>query len=180
MASSNLPLASIHDRLGEEAWLQLWKDDNTPWDYGTAAPPLLDLLEEGDSLVPKTGSFLIPGCGSCHESFALFQDSPARKIIGLDLSSIPVEKSKAKRDSLNISPESIDFICGDFFKMTTLGSFDVIFDYTFLCALRPERRSDWARRMAELCKTGTGRLITLMFPLSEHAGGPPFALSVEM
>lgn len=179
-------LASLHETLGDKAWLQFWQDNNIPWDTGVAAPPLMQLVVTTD-LVPKAGIFLIPGCGSCHEGFALLADSPQRKIIGLDMSPIAMERNREKRQKLGLSPAQIEFYAADFFdekssEMEGLngGGFDVVFDYTFLCALRPARRQDWAQRMAQLIKPGTGLLITLMFPLSKHEGGPPFALSEEM
>jgi len=39
-------------------------------------------------------------------------------------------------------------------------------------------RPAWAKRMAELIRPG-GILICLMFPISNHVGGPPFALQPE-
>lgn len=48
----------------------------------------------------------------------------------------------------------------------------------FLCAMEPRLRPDWAARYANIINKD-GVLITLMFPLDDHEGGPPFALSVE-
>ena len=88
------------------------------------------------------------------------------------------------------------FVFGDFFKDDVLsetqgkssaaggggsGQFDVIYDYTFLCALPPHLRPSWAKRMVELLKP-TGHLICLEFPLHKDpkAGGPPHGLSSEL
>ncbi|KAL2758688.1 hypothetical protein ACRALDRAFT_1080420 [Sodiomyces alcalophilus JCM 7366] len=60
--------------------------------------------------------------------------------------------------------------------------FDLIFDYTFLCALPPAARPKWAARMASLLHPSTGRLVCLEFPsgkpLSEP--GPPWGLTSDI
>ncbi|KAJ9626298.1 hypothetical protein H2203_003930 [Taxawa tesnikishii (nom. ined.)] len=75
---------------------------------------------------------------------------------------------------------SIAFVRGDFFKrdwevhLPSSGGFDLVYDYTFLCALAPEMREAWADRMAELVKPG-GFLVCLQFPMWKEHGqpGPP-------
>lgn len=64
---------------------------------------------------------------------------------------------------------------------TTDEKFDLIFDYTFLCALPRELRPTWAKRMSELLAPD-GFLICLEWPLqkSPKEGGPPHGLSAEL
>lgn len=58
--------------------------------------------------------------------------------------------------------------------------FDFVYDYTFLCALNPILREDWARKMAALVKEG-GELLTLIFPIREKPSNvPPFMVSLEL
>lgn len=111
------------------------------------------------------------------------------------------------RDPL-VGKGKIQFIIGDFFHedfltaiattTTTHGSdsnstsndtippttdekFDLIFDYTFLCALPRELRPTWAKRMSELLAPD-GFLVCLEWPLqkSPKEGGPPHGLSAEL
>jgi methyl halide transferase len=62
--------------------------------------------------------------------------------------------------------------------------YDLIFDYTFFCAIPPLLRSKWGDRMAQLL-TDDGRLVTFMFPLvpslpeGEKLPGPPFPVTVD-
>lgn len=81
-----------------------------------------------------------------------------------------------------------EFVVGDFFQDSWLhkvgvgaGEWDVIYDYTFLCALPPAFRTKWAARMKGLLKPG-GLLICLEFPLYKDpaTGGPPFGLTSEV
>ncbi|KAF4580378.1 hypothetical protein GQ602_007438 [Ophiocordyceps camponoti-floridani] len=59
--------------------------------------------------------------------------------------------------------------------------FDLIFDYTFLCALAPQHRPRWAKRITQLMLPG-GRLVCLEYPswkpMSEP--GPPWGVSPEL
>lgn len=77
-------------------------------------------------------------------------------------------------------------------KLTASDKFDFIFDYTFFCAIKPELRSKWGKRMSTLLKPSSGRLLTLMFPTmvppqstssptsaTTTLEGPPFPVSVE-
>lgn len=57
-------------------------------------------------------------------------------------------------------------------------SFDYILEYTCFCAIDPQRRSAYADMVMRLLKPG-GIYIDLAFPLDDHAGGPPFAVSLS-
>lgn len=61
------------------------------------------------------------------------------------------------------------------------GKFDVVFDYTFFCAMPPSRRPDWAKQMKDLVKPG-GKLVCLEFPLGKpaHTEGPPWGVTEEI
>lgn len=53
-------------------------------------------------------------------------------------------------------------------------------DISFLCALEPSLRRTWARAVTRFAKPSSDTtLITLMFPLDDKPGGPPYALSVQ-
>lgn len=47
------------------------------------------------------------------------------------------------------------------------GPFDLGFDYTFLCALHPDMRRDWAPAWGRLLRPG-GLLLTLIFPVDSN------------
>ncbi|XP_057956891.1 probable thiol methyltransferase 2 isoform X12 [Malania oleifera] len=82
--------------------------------------------------------------------------------------------------SLSSSSPSIDyfsFFKEDFFAWHPTELYDLIFDYTFFCAIELEMRPAWAKRVEDLLKPD-GELMTLMFPVSDHVGGPPYKVSV--
>ena len=65
----------------------------------------------------------------------------------------------------------------DFFTHT--GRYDLVYDCTFLCAIPPSRREEWAAQMSKIIKPG-GEIVSLVFPLGDYEGGPPFALSTTI
>ncbi|CAN0231737.1 unnamed protein product [Ectocarpus sp. 4 AP-2014] len=145
------------------------------WDTGVVSPALQKLLDEG---VLPTGRALVPGCGRGYDSIAFGKSG--YDSIGLDLSPTGVEQAKAllaEEKEEDISGK-VEFRSGDFFKFSPEqeGKFDVILDYTFLCALDPAARDDWADHMVSLLSP-EGELVTIIFPIVEKEGGPPFAVS---
>ncbi|MEM7608653.1 MAG: methyltransferase [Myxococcota bacterium] len=150
-------------------WEDAWKEGRIPWDAGAAAPALLEALE-GD--LPE-GRALVPGCGSGYDAFAL--DAAGYEAVGLDIA----PSARARFDEVGASLGSKAILgTEDFFTFETK-PFDLIWDYTFLCAIDPAMRPAWRTRMAELLAP-EGRLLTLIFPDIDpgpNYEGPPWPLS---
>ncbi|KAK1270373.1 putative thiol methyltransferase 2 [Acorus gramineus] len=70
------------------------------------------------------------------------------------------------------------FLLGDFFSWRPTELFDLIFDYTFFCAIEPSMRPAWASQVRDMLKPD-GELITLMFPIGDCEGGPPYNVSLD-
>ncbi|XP_019056498.1 PREDICTED: probable thiol methyltransferase 2 [Tarenaya hassleriana] len=157
---------------GPGGWEKTWEAGNTPWDLGEATPIVVHLSETGS--LPK-GRALVPGCGSGYDVVAMA--CPDRHVVGLDLSKTSIERSKKMFSSMPNS-KYFSFLAEDFFTWKPPEQFDLIFDYTFLTAFPPEMRPSWAKRVEQLLKPG-GELITLMFPLDDRDGGPPYSISVS-
>lgn len=64
----------------------------------------------------------------------------------------------------------------DFFTHAPETPYDLVYDCTFLCAIDPTRRREWAAQMNKLIRPG-GEIVSLVFPIGDFQGGPPFALS---
>lgn len=171
----------------QSLWEALW-DNGTylPWDRGQSSPSLVDLLNDNPSLItpPSPSSqltALVPGCGRGYD--VLLFASHSLKSYGLELSPSAVTAARENAKSSGLQPELHTFITGDFFtknwQVDTPEKFDVVYDYTFLCALDPSQglREKWAERMAALVKEG-GVLICLEFPLYKdlELPGPPWPL----
>ncbi|KAL4917170.1 S-adenosyl-L-methionine-dependent methyltransferase [Aspergillus aurantiobrunneus] len=144
---------------------------------------------------------LVPGCGRGYDVIAL--SLHGFDAYGLEISPTGVSEARRFAEKEIISPQphnfgerynrqdtgvanqpgKIQFVEGDFFdsawvEALDLDRFDLIYDYTFLCALHPSQRGRWAERMAELLKPG-GLLVCLEFPMYKHPGlpGPPWGVN---
>ncbi|KAF2399629.1 S-adenosyl-L-methionine-dependent methyltransferase, partial [Trichodelitschia bisporula] len=188
-------------------WNDLWASSFTPWDRAGPSPALADTLSQkadllGQPAVAGTdGSTtraraLVPGCGRGYD--VLLLASAGYDAWGLDSSGVAVgEAERYAAEAGNdegiyplINPEvgrgAAHFLEGDFYArnweagITGLaedGGFDLIYDYTFLCAMNPPMRPAWASRMRELLRPG-GVLVCLEFPTAKTSlseGGPPWA-----
>lgn len=185
-------------------WDELWKQDVTPWDRAGPSRALADAVIERADLIGspiKPGSTkqrrraLVPGCGRGYD--VLLLASLGFDAYGVDGSESAIEAARKLKteagntDTYRVVDEQVGrgqdrFIVNDFFKddflvSTDGGEFDLIFDYTFLCALPPALRPSWAKRMSQLLAPG-GHLVCLEWPLHKPPkdGGPPHGLSEEL
>uniref|UniRef100_A0A0D3GCZ2 Methyltransferase domain-containing protein n=2 Tax=Oryza TaxID=4527 RepID=A0A0D3GCZ2_9ORYZ len=144
-----------------DGWEKSWEAAVTPWDLGKPTPIIEHLVKSGT--LPK-------GRALGYDVVALA--SPERFVVGLDISSTAVEKAKQWSSSLP-NADCFTFLADDFFKWKPSEQFDLIFDYTFFCALDPSLRLAWAETVSGLLKPH-GELITLIYLISDQEGGPPF------
>ncbi|XP_002983430.2 thiocyanate methyltransferase 1 isoform X1 [Selaginella moellendorffii] len=165
------PLQRIVNGAPPAAWEKCWAERLTPWDLG-GVTPLIQHLVSQDQL--PQGRCLVPGCGSGYDVLALA--SPSRHVVGLDISETALERAKELASKNTTTQKYVEFKAVDFFSYSEPKPFDLIFDYTFFCALEPSLRPAWAKKMAELLARD-GELLTLMYPVGDHEGGPPYAAS---
>lgn len=168
---------------------EMWSAGLKPgelFDKMSPSPLLLKYIETS-GLLPD-GRALVPGFGRGYDLTALA--SPTRQVVGLEIAQTAISAAQERLDSTVDFPfkEQISFQCRSFFDLNpssnpATDSFDLVYDYTFLCALDPAIRGDWADKMAEIVKPG-GLLLTLIYPIFpaglERAGGPPFAVSLSL
>ena len=144
-----------------------------------AAPALQELLDSGR--FPK-GRVLVPGAGAGHDVLALAD--AGRDTVGLDIAPTAVERFRTLRDRSDVSADHATMVEADYFRFEPDRPFDAMWDATFLCAIDPLRRWEWATTAARLLRPG-GDLIVLLFPVPEakarasvvaaEAGdGPPY------
>ncbi|KAK4444839.1 S-adenosyl-L-methionine-dependent methyltransferase [Podospora aff. communis PSN243] len=180
-------------------WDQLWKESYSPWDRGGPSLALNDLLEQHPRLFPSiTGRkprALVPGCGRGHD--VLLLSAFGYDVTGLDVSETSLKEAAeneransgqdiyAVREGIAAEKGKVTWMAADFFDSENPSlkpaSFDLIYDYTFFCAVPPEGRPKWAKRMSELLNPDGGRLVCLEWPLRKplSSGGPPWGLVAE-
>lgn len=144
-------------------WNERYIADNFPWDLGKISQPLEAYF---DQLTDKNLKILVPGAGNAHEVEYLFS-SGFHNVHLLDWAESAVQNFLKKVP--DFPKENVYQI--DFFDHET--EYDLIVEQTFFCALRPEMRPKYVKKMSELLQDG-GKLAGLLFdfPLTEK--GPPF------
>jgi hypothetical protein len=100
---------------------------------------------------------------------------------GLDLAPTARARFEAVRDEAGLDASQADIEVADFFAFETESPYELVWDYTFLCAIEPGMRTAWRDKMLELVSP-TGELVTLIFPVDPSRGdaGPPYQLSPEL
>ncbi|KAB8225036.1 S-adenosyl-L-methionine-dependent methyltransferase [Aspergillus novoparasiticus] len=179
-------------------WSNLWDTDSSNlWDRGMPSPALIDLIEERSNPLTEDGKrqkALVPGCGKGYDVVMLALHG--FEVYGLEVSetgaSVAREYARTElrnpqnynfgshfKENPEVGKGEVTILQGDFFKRDWEGGmqFDLIYDYTFLCALHPNMRRQWAGRMADLLAPG-GQLVCLEFPLFKDPKmlGPPWGL----
>ncbi|KAL2145869.1 hypothetical protein VTI28DRAFT_5951 [Corynascus sepedonium] len=163
-----------------------------------------DLIPKPDPGIEHRPKVLVPGCGKGYDVVMLALHG--YDAYGLEVSQKGVVTARVhaagqlaapSKDNFSSASQGgqypvsergrVKFVVGDFFARDWesdccsddqgFAGFDLIYDYTFLCALLPEMRKDWARRMSELLAP-CGVLVCLEFPLYKDLKlpGPPWGL----
>ncbi len=158
-------------------WEQRWKDGETPWDKGAAAPPLLEYLEAGGEELRRAGRILVPGCGSGHDVRALAAEGLA--VTGVDLSPTAVAAARAWPRAGSEAYECGDFLDEAWRPERACGA---IWEHTCFCAIDPADRPRYARAAARLLPEG-GHLAGVFYlnpwDPGEEEQGPPFGATKE-
>ena len=154
--------------LDKDYWTERYSEGKTGWDIGFASPPLVQYL---DQIANKTLQVLVPGAGSGHE-VAYAKQLGFNNIHMLDFSN-----EALKRFSKRVPEFPSDQIHHEnFFEHE--GSYDLILEQTFFCALDPSLRVNYALKMRELLKPN-GKLVGVWFDREFDFAGPPFGGSKE-
>lgn len=171
--------------MSNKTWEEHWATGETPWDAGQSAPSLsvvlARLLDESPqgSAERRNGRAFVPGCGAGHDVLTLAK--AGYRAIGLDIAPSAHHRFATLRTEALLSTEEAELIVGDFFVETQEalgGPFDLMWDYTFFCAIEPHQRDPWKTRAHHLLRAG-GTLAMLLFPVSADAPldqGPPYPL----
>lgn len=153
-------------------WGQRYRDENTPWDRGRAHGSLQSRLDSGELAPPREGATcFVPGCGRGHDALALAK-------AGWKVTAMDVVPDLAGPLSEALGPLGGQFRVGNALK-PELEGFDMMWEHTFLCAIGPYQRADWAKMAADVVRPG-GTLAVLIFPGDKPVdlGGPPWGYDV--
>lgn len=149
--------------LNKEYWDEKYAENKTGWNIGYISTPIKNYI---DQLTDTSLKILIPGAGNSYEAEYLWNKG-FKNLFILDISKQPL---------INFKKRVTDFpdthlIHKDFFE--TEGTFDLIIEQTFFCALDPKLRRNYAKKMSNLL-SNKGKLVGLLFDFELTVEGPPF------
>lgn len=152
----------------EEFWSKKYQAGKTGWDLGEVSPPIKNYF---DQVEDKEIKILIPGAGNSYEAEYLFAKGFSDITI-VDIAKAPLLNIKDRIP--NFPPHKL--VHNNFFDLQD--SFDVIVEQTFFCALAPDLRMQYVKKMHSLLKP-KGKLIGLLFNRTLNVDHPPFGGSKE-
>lgn len=158
-------------------WEACYRDGETLWDKGFAAPPLVELIERLGAGIWPGESVLVPGCGLGHDVRLLA--SHGLRVTGLDISESAVAQAGAIGPVSDESYELGDFLSS---QWTEGRSYAAIWEHTCFCAINPSFRDDYVRSAAALLPAGgilAGVFYLRPYDPGEVQDGPPFMTSIE-
>lgn len=154
-------------------WAQRYRDEHTPWDRGRAHGELAARIASGQLALPSAGArAYVPGCGRGHDAIALAR-------AGWRVTAVDVVADLAEDLRAQLEPLGGEFHVGDALAPPG-GPFELVWEHTFLCAIRPDQRAAWAAMVRDSLVSG-GLFAVLIFPADKpvEAGGPPWGYDVE-
>jgi hypothetical protein len=153
--------------LNKEYWEERYESATTNWDIGEVSTPLKAYI---DQLKDKNIRILIPGAGNAYELDYLIEKG-FQNVFVIDYAKHPLDAIISRNKTLEKH-----VILDDFFNHS--GSYDLILEQTFFCALQPNLRPNYVVKMYDLLSE-KGKISGLLFnfPLTEE--GPPFGGSQE-
>lgn len=157
-------------------WESDYQRGTAGWDMGTPTPVFRRLL--AGHLPP--GRMLIPGAGRGHDARAFARHG--FQVVAVDFAR---DAAQAMRDAMT-ADSAHEILEQDFFQLAPDldRTFDYVLEYTCYCAIDPQRRTEYADKIAGLLKS-KGTYIALAFPLEDAAHpfnptqGPPFIVNAD-
>lgn len=155
-------------QLNKDYWENRYEAKETGWDVGQITTPLKEYI---DQIQDKNLKILIPGAGNGYE-LDYFLSKGFTNVFVVDFAETPLKNIKKRIPEF---PEN-QLIKSDFFELN--GTYDLIMEQTFFCALAPELRKKYVSKMHSLLSEN-GKLFGLLFDFPLTEDGPPFGGSKE-
>lgn len=146
-----------------EGWDERYQNDTAAWDIGNVSTPLKEYF---DQLTNKKLSILIPGGGNGHEASYLHKQGFTNVYL-LDIAPTPLTEFASRHSNF---PKD-HLIEANFFDHNE--QYDLIVEQTFFCAIQPNHRKAYAKKVHELLKP-KGKLMGLLWSVPMNEDKPPF------
>ncbi len=150
-------------------WDQRYLENDTPWDRGEPAPPLVEFL----ATHPIAGRVFVPGCGLGYDVRHLAEQGCS--VVGADISAVALARARAfpAPSNGNASYLRCDFL--DSRGELPAEGFDWVFEHTCFCTLAPAQRSAYVDSVARLLAPA-GKLLAILFTDLANAENPPYSI----
>ncbi|HET8572815.1 MAG TPA: methyltransferase domain-containing protein [Edaphocola sp.] len=148
---------------GQQFWEEKWQSHTTGWDIGHASPPIVQYFRQYPN---KNAAVLIPGCGNAYEAVSLAERG-FTNITLLDIAPKAVDLLRERFKGCH----AVTILCEDFFRHQ--GSYDIIIEQAFFCAIPPRKRPDYVAQCHSLLRH-KGNITGLLFDRTFDRQGPPF------
>jgi len=154
--------------LNSDYWNKRYVNDDFGWDIGEISEPLKQYFNQ---LTNKELKILIPGAGNAYEAEYLINQE-FKQVYVLDFAKQALDNIKQRVPQIHKQ----QLIEQDFFEHQ--GSYDLIIEQTFFCAIHPTLRKNYVNQMHQLLKPN-GKLVGLLFNDVLNTDKPPFGGSIE-
>jgi len=148
----------------EQYWNKMYAERDTGWDTGQPNAPLKEYI---DQLTDKSMAILMPGAGNAYEAIYLMEQG-FQNVTVVDIAPLVIDKLKTEQAVW--LDKGLQVIHADFFQLK--GSYDLVLEQTFFCAIDPAMRESYIEQMAALLKP-SGKIAGVLFNRTFEAG-PPF------
>lgn len=154
-------------KLSREYWDNRYREELTGWDLKRASRPICEYI---DQVKNKSLKILIPGGGYNYEAEYFFKNG-FQNVYIVDYAQTALERFKDRNPDFPAE----QLLCLDFFNIE--GTFDLIIEQTFFCAINPVLRNDYVNKINQLLND-KGRLVGLLFNRT-FENNPPYGGSLN-
>jgi SAM-dependent methyltransferase len=130
-------------------WDQQYHEEQTPWDKGAPAPPLLEWFEAHPLEIQ--GRVFVPGCGLGHDVRAIATRPEVTEVIGFDISPRAIDLASS------LPRAGVEYYeTGDLFALGAhhLAAYDWAWEHTCFCAIPIDLREAYVEAMHSALKPG--------------------------
>lgn len=149
-----------------EYWTQAYHDNETPgWEMNAPNVALVDTLPQ---LKLTRSRVAVLGCGSGND--AAHWAEQGHIVTAFDFSSEAIKRAQEKYAHV----KNLEFVQADVFNLGDkyYDQFDIVFEHTLYCAIRPEKRDELIKVWQKLLHS-EGHLLGIFFTM-DRPTGPPF------
>ena len=155
-------------------WDKKYILNESSWDIGYPTPIFVNWFNNNNNNNKKK-KILIPGCGKGHDAFFLANKGHDVYALDFSIEAVKIMERRAKLENI-----SINILNQSIFDMENYyGKFDIILEYTFFCAINPEKRLKYIETAYNLL-VNNGLFLGILLPIKKalNEGGPPFGVDV--